>query len=171
VPQTGAAVLRQNRFPYSGTSLRKPPLPWRAPVASGNIARCSASWRMPTASPPSASSQPRLLMKSAAHYGGTHIRRCCTAVFRQSPPDSDGGEGGAHLHCERNPSNQRRRRPDRVSHQKSATPEGGRRPQCGDPGGDRPDPQRSGQDRRHGGHATGGTSCHASNAIGFTCNK
>jgi signal transduction histidine kinase len=28
--------------------------------------------------------------------------------------------------------------------------------QCGDPGGDRPDPQRSGQDRRHGGHAIGG---------------
>jgi hypothetical protein len=48
------------------------------------------------------------------------------------------------------------RRPDRVSHQKSATPEGGRRPQCGDPGGDRPNPQRSGRDRRHGGHATGG---------------
>ena len=46
--------------------------------------------------------------------------------------------------------------PDRVSHQKSATPEGGRRPQCGDPGGDRFNPQRSGQDRRHGGHATGG---------------
>jgi hypothetical protein len=51
---------------------------------------------------------------------------------------------------------QRRRRPDRVAHQKSATPEGGRRPQCGDPGGDRPNLQRSGQDRRHGEHATGG---------------
>ena len=31
-----------------------------------------------------------------------------------------------------------------------------RRPQCGDPGGDRPNPRRSGQDRRRGGHATGG---------------
>jgi hypothetical protein len=39
---------------------------------------------------------------------------------------------------------------------KSATPEGGHRPQCGDPGGDRPNPRRSGQDRRHGEHATGG---------------
>src|SRR5271169_1948975 len=38
---------------------------------------------------------------------------------------------------------------------KSATAEGGRRPQCGDLGGDRPNPQRSGQDRHHGGHATG----------------
>jgi GAF domain-containing protein len=47
-------------------------------------------------------------------------------------------------------------RSDRVSHQKSATPEGGHRPQCGDPGGDRPNPRRSGQDRRHGGHATRG---------------
>ena len=47
---------------------------------------------------------------------------------------------------------------DRIGslHQKSATPEGGRRPQCGDPGGDRPNPRRSGQDRRHGEHATGG---------------
>jgi PAS domain-containing protein len=44
-----------NRFAYSWTSLRKPPLPWRAPVVSGNIARCRASWRMPTASLPWAS--------------------------------------------------------------------------------------------------------------------
>jgi len=50
----------------------------------------------------------------------------------------------------------RRRRPDRVYHQKNTTPEGSHRPQCGDPGGDCPDPQRSGQDQRHGGHATGG---------------
>src|SRR6266702_5036837 len=47
-------------------ALRKPPLPWRAPVASGNIARCRASWRMPTASLPWASSPPRLLMKSSS---------------------------------------------------------------------------------------------------------
>src|SRR4029453_18432214 len=37
-----------------------------APVASGNIARCRASWRMPTASLPWASSPPRLLMKSSS---------------------------------------------------------------------------------------------------------
>ena len=52
-----------NRFPYSGTSLQKPPLPWRAPAASGNIARCRANWRMPTASIPWASSPSRLPMK------------------------------------------------------------------------------------------------------------
>ena len=51
------------QIPYSGISLRKPPLPWRSPVASGNIARCRTSWRMPTASLPWASSPPRLLMK------------------------------------------------------------------------------------------------------------
>jgi transcriptional regulator with GAF, ATPase, and Fis domain len=39
-----------NRFPYSGTSLRKLPLPWRAPAASGNIARRRWRWRTPTAS-------------------------------------------------------------------------------------------------------------------------
>jgi GAF domain-containing protein len=39
---------------------------------------------------------------------------------------------------------------------KNTTPEGGRRPQCGDPGGDRANPKPSGQDRRHGEHATGG---------------
>ncbi len=44
----------------------------------------------------------------------------------------------------------------RGSHQKSATPEGGRRSQCGGPGGDRAKPQRSDQDPRHGGNATGG---------------
>jgi hypothetical protein len=46
---------------------------------------------------------------------------------------------------------------DRIgAHQENATREGGRRPQCGDPGGDSPDPERSGQERRHAGHAIGG---------------
>ncbi len=53
-----------NRFPYLWISLRKSPLPWRAPVASGNIARCRASLRMPTASLPWASSPLRSLPKS-----------------------------------------------------------------------------------------------------------
>jgi transcriptional regulator with GAF, ATPase, and Fis domain len=66
-----------NRFPYSGTSLRKPPLPWRSLVASGNIARCRASWRMPTASLPWASSPPRLLMKSSSP-----LRRHATTPVR-----------------------------------------------------------------------------------------
>ena len=66
------------------------------------------------------------------------------------PPDVARGEGSARLHCERGRSRRRGRRPDRVAHQESATPKGGRRPQCGDPGGDRPNPWRSGQDRRHG---------------------
>jgi GAF domain-containing protein len=48
------------------TSLRKPPLPSRAPAASGNIARRRWRWRMPTASLPWASSPPRLLMKSSS---------------------------------------------------------------------------------------------------------
>src|SRR6266850_10478 len=47
--------------------------------------------------------------------------------FRQKSTRCGGGEGGAHLHSEPNRSSPRRRRPDRVSHQKSATPEGGRR--------------------------------------------
>jgi transcriptional regulator with GAF, ATPase, and Fis domain len=41
-------------------------LPWRSPVASGSIARCRASWHMPTASLPWASSPRRLLMKSSS---------------------------------------------------------------------------------------------------------
>jgi len=45
--------------------------------------------------------------------------------------------------------------PIKVQEWMARLPEGGRRPQCGDPGGDRPDPQRSGQDRHNGGHATG----------------
>ena len=39
-----------DRFPCSGTSLRKPLLPWKAPAASGNIARRRWRWRTPTAS-------------------------------------------------------------------------------------------------------------------------
>jgi GAF domain-containing protein len=39
---------------------------------------------------------------------------------------------------------------------KKRPPEGGHRPQCRDPRGNRPNPRRSGQDRRHSGHATGG---------------
>ena len=46
--------------------------------------------------------------------------------------------------------------PIKVQEWMARLPEGGRRPQCGDPGGDRPNPRRSGQDRRHGEHATGG---------------
>ena len=52
---------------------------WRAPVASGNIARCRASWRMPTASLPWASSPPGLLMKSSSpsqRHATTPLLRC-----------------------------------------------------------------------------------------------
>jgi len=94
-------------------------------------------------------------MNQAAHYGSTHIRRCCTAVLDKNP--SDVVEVREALTCivNGNRSSPRRRRPDRVSHQKSATRKEVVDLKCGDPGGDRLNPQRSGQDRRHGGHATG----------------
>ena len=97
--------------------------------------------------------------------------RAALNFLDKNPPDM--AEVREALACivERRRSSRRHRRPDRVYRQESATPAGGRRHKCGDPGGDRPNPQRSGQDRRDGGHATGGASCHASKAIGCNCNK
>ena len=73
-------------------------------------------------------------------YAGAALR-----FLNESPPDVAEVGAALALHCERNRSSPRRRRPGRVSRKKSATPEGGRRPQCGDPGGDRPNPRGRGK--------------------------
>ena len=83
--------------------------------------------------------------------GSTALFRPAAARRKQIPRMKSRGPGAQVVDARPH-----RRRPDRISRQKSATPEGGHRPQCGDPGGDRANPRRSGQDRRHGGHATGG---------------
>src|SRR5258705_412660 len=151
------AVTSRSAALRSTTSFRGGSFLTRHPIRSTTSLARSVSFTMQvSASRTSATSGGPLSKNQTAHYSGTHIRHWCTAPFRQKPTPCGGGEGGAPLPCERKRQRQRTRRPDRVSHQKSATPEGGRRPQCGDPGGDRPNPQRSGQDRRHGGHAPGG---------------
>jgi len=142
---------------YSGTSLRKPPLPWRDTRRERQYREMQSELahanRVATMGQLTASIAHEIRQPIA-----TARNNACAALnfLGRHPPDLS--ELKQALDCIVADADRAGDIIGRIglSSKKSATPEGGRRPQCGDPGGDRPNPRRSGQDRRQGGHATAG---------------